>query len=158
MTPDPPTGRPRPFAGNEAGDEAGGAGERATSGAPAVVAEVRAAFAAYEAALVAGDLAGLAAAFAEGDEVVRFGLSDAQYGATELAAWRAARAPLPPGRRLQDTVIATYRDDLAVVSTTVSYPGRARIGRQQQTWVRFEDRWRIVAAHVSEVSPGEAPS
>ena len=33
-----------------------------------------------------------------------------------------------------------------------------RIGRQMQTWVRFPDGWRIVAAHVSMIDePREAP-
>jgi len=32
-------------------------------------------------------------------------------------------------------------------------PGK--VGRQQQSWARFDDGWRIVAAHVSvlETSP-----
>lgn len=118
---------------------------------PHIVAEVRAAFTAYEAALVSRDLDVLADSFAEGDEVVRFGMTDRQHGAAELAAWRAAQPPLPPGRQLSDTVITTFGDDVAVVTTCFSYPGRPAIGRQSQTWLRLGDRWRIVTAHVSEV-------
>lgn len=118
---------------------------------PDVVAEVRAAFERYEAALVAGDAAVMGELFADGEEVVRFGIADAQHGAAELAAWRAAQPPPPPGRTLEDTVVATYGDDVAVVSTAFRYPGRTELGRQQQTWVRLEGRWRIVAAHVSRI-------
>ena len=116
-----------------------------------VVAEVRAAFERYEAALVAGDAATMGELFWGGEEIVRFGIADAQHGASELAAYRVAQPPPRPGRTLSGTVVATYGDDVAVVSTSFSYPGRDLLGRQQQTWVRIEGRWRIVAAHVSEI-------
>jgi hypothetical protein len=48
------------------------------------------------------------------------------------------------------TVITTYGRDFAVASTLFhrdSMPGR--VGRQMQTWVRFPEGWRVVAAHVS---------
>ena len=32
-----------------------------------------------------------------------------------------------------------------------------KVGRQMQTWVRFPEGWRVVAAHVSIIdAPGEA--
>jgi hypothetical protein len=32
------------------------------------------------------------------------------------------------------------------------------VGRQMQTWVRFPDGWRVVAAHVSAIDePASAP-
>ena len=42
-------------------------------------------------------------------------------------------------------------DRTAVVTTLFDYPDRAVEGRQSQTWVRFADGWRVVAAHVSEL-------
>jgi hypothetical protein len=27
-----------------------------------------------------------------------------------------------------------------------------KVGRQMQTWVRFEEGWRVVAAHVSVIN------
>jgi hypothetical protein len=47
-------------------------------------------------------------------------------------------------------VITTYGRDAAVASTLFyrnSLPGK--VGRQMQTWVRFPDGWKVVAAHVS---------
>jgi hypothetical protein len=62
-------------------------------------------------------------------------------------------------------VITTYGRDFAVASTLfhrASSPGK--VGRQQQTWVRFSDGWHVVAAHVSMIdeatmlSAGSPPS
>ncbi len=116
-----------------------------------VVAEVTAAFVAYEKALVANDTTALAEAFWDSPAVVRFGIADRQTGADQLLAWRAAQAPLPPGRRLFDTRVTTFGTELATVTTMFDYPGgEDRPGRQSQTWVRLPEGWRIVHAHVSQ--------
>ncbi len=123
---------------------------------PGVVAQVTAAFDAYEAALVAGDTAVLNELFWESPLTVRFGVGDAQTGHEALARWRAAQPPLPSGRTLDDTRVVGLGEDVAVVTTTFRYPGRPTVGRQSQTWVRMPEGWRIVSAHVSEVPCGQA--
>jgi len=115
---------------------------------PEVIAEVTAAFEAYEHALVTDDVEGMLGCFAPG--AVRFGIADHQVGLDEQRRWRLAQPPLPPGRRLKETVIQTYGDSTAVVTTLFGYPGRDVLGRQSQTWVRLPEGWRIVTAHVSE--------
>jgi hypothetical protein len=85
---------------------------------------------------------------------VRFGVADSQAGYDEVARWRAAQSPLPPGRTLSGTQIVAFGQDVAVVTTTFCYPGRPAVGRQSQTWVRRPAGWRIVSAHVSEVATG----
>ena len=110
--------------------------------------DLRAAFEAYEDALVANDVDRILGFFTE--DAVRFGIADQQNGLAEQAAWRRAQGGLPPGRRLKDTEIRTYGRDFAVVTTLFGYPGRDVLGRQSQTWVRTADGWRIVHAHVSE--------
>ena len=119
---------------------------------PSVVVAVRSSFERYEQALVSDDWAVMTELFLDGPEVVRFGISDAQYGSEELALWRAAQPPHRPGRELIEVGIATYGDSLAVVTTSFAYPGRSLLGRQSQTWVRFDSGWRIVHAHVSEIA------
>ena len=53
-------------------------------------------------------------------------------------------------RRTDKTVITTYGRDTAVASTLFYREGaKGRVGRQMQTWVRFPEGWKIVAAHVS---------
>jgi len=114
---------------------------------PDVVDEVAAAFADYEEALVANDVDRIVGFFAAA--AVRFGVADQQVGLTEQTAWRRTQLPLPPGRRLKDTIITGYGDSLAVVTTLFGYPGSDVLGRQSQTWVRLPEGWRIVTAHVS---------
>ena len=66
-------------------------------------------------------------------------------------------APLGLARTLSRTVITTYGRDFAVASTLYDRPSAGgKLGRQMQTWVRFDDGWRIVAAHVSLIDPPAA--
>ena len=117
---------------------------------PDVVAEVTAQFQRYEQALVSNDVAMLDEMFRKDVLTVRYGISENLYGYGEISAFRAARSPAGLMRRTARTVITTYGRDSAVASTLFyrdSAPGR--VGRQMQTWVRFPEGWRIVAAHVS---------
>lgn len=67
----------------------------------------------------------------------------------EQACLRAARPAAGLARDLRHTTITTFGADMAVCSTEFTREGSARLGRQQQTWVRFPYGWRIVAAQVS---------
>jgi hypothetical protein len=117
---------------------------------PDVVAEVEAAFARYEAALIGNDVDTLTALFWKSPLTIRYGIGEILYGSDEIAAFRAARSPVGLARELSRTVITTYGDDFATASTLfhrVTVPGR--VGRQMQSWARMSEGWRIVAAHVS---------
>jgi ketosteroid isomerase-like protein len=121
--------------------------------APHVVAQVRAVFERYERALREADVSTLTELFWDDPRCVRYGVADRQYGAAEIAAWRRADPGVPAGRTLRETVIVTVDDRTAVVSTLFGYPDGRVEGRQTQTWIRFAQGWRIIAAHVSEVRP-----
>jgi hypothetical protein len=117
---------------------------------PDVVAEVSEAFAGYEKALTTNDVAALGALFRRDSRTLRYGIGENLYGYEAIAAFRAARNPAGLMRDLAQTVVTTYGRDTAVASTLFyrsSAPGR--VGRQMQTWMRFPEGWRIVAAHVS---------
>lgn len=121
---------------------------------PEVVAEVTAAFARYEKAIVTNDVAILDELFHDDPRTVRYGVNENLYGYEEIMAFRAARSPVALGRTLSRTVITAYGRDVAVASTLYERPSApGRTGRQMQTWVRFPDGWRIVAAHVSLLEP-----
>jgi ketosteroid isomerase-like protein len=125
---------------------------------PDVVAEVREAFAAYEKALTTNDVTALDALFRKDSRTLRYGMGENLYGYEAIAAFRAARNPAGLVRDLAQTVITTYGRDTAVASTLfyrTSAP--SKVGRQMQTWMRFAEGWRIVAAHVSLIDkPNEA--
>ena len=117
---------------------------------PDVLAEVTAQFARYEKALVSNDVAVLDELFRNDPRTLRYGIGENLYGYDAIMAFRAARSPVGLMRRTDKTVITTYGRDTAVASTLFyrdDAPGR--VGRQMQTWVRFPEGWKIVAAHVS---------
>jgi len=117
---------------------------------PQVVAEVRTAFDAYETALVTNDVAALNTFFRDDARTIRYGAAEILYGYSEIKAFRAARSPVALGRTISRTVITTYGREFATASTLYERPSApGKIGRQMQTWVKFSDGWRVVAAHVS---------
>ena len=117
-----------------------------------VVAEVKAAFDAYEKALISNDVATLDALFHDDARTIRYGGTENLYGYAEIKSFRAARSSAGLARTLSKTVISTYGRDFAVASTLFHRPSMpGKIGRQMQTWVRFAEGWRVVAAHVSAI-------
>ena len=126
---------------------------------PDVVAEVTAAFARYEKALVGNDVTALNAIFRNDPRTIRYGGAEILYGHAAIAAFRGARAPGGLARTLSKTVLTTAGRDFAVASTLFHRASASgKVGRQMQTWVRFADGWHVVAAHVSLIDqPAEAP-
>lgn len=119
---------------------------------PAVVAEVEAVFARYEAALVSNDVAVLDELFLDSPATIRYGIGENLYGIEAIREFRLSRPSAGLSRRLEQTVITTYGRDVATASTLFhrdDAPGR--VGRQMQTWIRMPDGWRVAAAHVSVI-------
>jgi Protein of unknown function (DUF3225) len=117
---------------------------------PDVLAEVSAQFARYEKALVSNDVAVLDELFRKDSRTLRYGIGENLYGHDAIMAFRAGRSPAGLMRRTEKTVITSYGRDTAVASTLFyrdTAPGK--VGRQMQTWARFPEGWKIVAAHVS---------
>ena len=124
---------------------------------PDVLADVTAAFERYEKALVSNDVPVLDELFRDDPRTVRYGATEILYGYSEIKSFRSARSPVALGRSTARTLITTYGRDTAVASTLFyrdSFAGK--VGRQMQTWIRFAEGWRIVAAHVSIIADPEA--
>jgi hypothetical protein len=115
---------------------------------PEVIAQVQAQFERYERALMADDLAELDALFHDASTTVRFGVGEVLYGMDEIRAFRQGRGGSPQ-RRLGRVAIASFGDDVATANAEFFREGDHPRGRQSQTWIRFSDGWKIVAAHVS---------
>ena len=116
--------------------------------APAPLAEVTAAFHAYERALMEDDIAMLDALFHAAPTTVRYGVGEVLYGIAEIRAFRKGRGGSPQ-RRLGRVEITTYGDTFATANAEFFREGSARRGRQSQSWVRFPEGWKVVSAHVS---------
>ena len=117
---------------------------------PDVKAEVEAAFAAYETALVTNDVPTLEALFWDDPRTIRYGIGENLYGMDAIRAFRRARSPVGVERRIGETVITTFGRDFATASTLFWREGNpGKVGRQMQSWARLPEGWRVVAAHVS---------
>jgi hypothetical protein len=112
-----------------------------------VVAEVRGAFDRYNAALDANDVAW------DSPSTVRFGIGENLFGYAEIAKFRSEKWTPGRSRRLVALAILTLGDDFAITSAVFSREGTEGISRQSQTWARFPEGWRIIAAHVSPLPP-----
>jgi Protein of unknown function (DUF3225) len=121
---------------------------------PEIVAEVRAAFARYEAALVGNDVAVLDALFWNSPFTLRYGATENLYGYSDIAEFRATRPAVNLARTVTRTVITTFGTDFATANMEFERAGGATRGRQSHTWVRMPEGWRIVAAHVSLLAAG----
>ena len=118
---------------------------------PAVVAEVWAAFDAYEVSLLANDVDALDGWFHDGDEVVRFIFGRVEIGASEVSAARRAVARQTAPRTIEHLEIRTWGDDVASAFAVCRLTETGDVVHQSQTWARLHGGWRVVAAHVSAV-------
>jgi hypothetical protein len=116
---------------------------------PNVLAEVTAAFARYEEALVSNDVQVLDELFWNSPHTLRYGVTENLYGYEAIQAFRAQRPAQGLARALENTVITTYGNDFATANTEFRRHGSQKTGRQSQTWMRTPEGWRVVSAHVS---------
>jgi hypothetical protein len=120
----------------------------------ATLAEVEAAFAAYERALMDNDLDMLDALFWHSPTTVRIGPGQNLYGIEAIQAFRQNRVGGSPPRTLLKVVITTYGRDFATANCEFQRAGAPAPGRQSQTWARMAEGWRVVSAHVSMLGEG----
>lgn len=119
---------------------------------PHVLAEMEAAFARYEDALVNNKVEVLDELFWNSPHTLRYGATENLYGFEAIQAFRASRPSQGLQRTCMNTVITTYGEEFATANTEFQRDGIARTGRQSQTWMRTPEGWRVVAAHVSLLS------
>lgn len=115
---------------------------------PVLLAEVTAAFAEYERALMADDVPAMDALFHDASTTNRFGVGEVLWGIEAIREFRKGRGGSPQ-RRLGAVVITVYGDAFATADAEFFRQGSDRRGRQSQAWVKFADGWKVVSAHVS---------
>lgn len=118
---------------------------------PEVHAELVAVFERYEEALIGNDIAALNEMFWASPLTLRYGtrVAEHQYGHAEIAAFRIQRGAINQDRALENSRVTTFGRDFGIANTEFRSPGSDKVGRQSQTWMRTDNGWKIVSAHVS---------
>lgn len=143
---------------------------RAEKGTPVtdatLPADLRAAFEAYERAIVANDLDALDAFFAPGPETLRGDPGGLLVGHDAISGFRSLRGGVP-AREIADVHYrplargfrpdaaddaASVDGDVALLMSVSVFTGGGR-GLQTQVWQRIDGRWVITAAHVTPRTP-----
>jgi hypothetical protein len=125
---------------------------------PATLAELAELYPRYEKALVENDVETLTAMFWASPMAVRLGAGENLYGVEEIEAFRKSRSAVGLARRVVRLEIVTFGNDYGSVVLQFERDGANGVvsGRQSQVWVRLDEGWRIVSAHVSML-PGAKP-
>jgi len=116
---------------------------------PDVIAEARAVFDRYEAAIAANDTEVLDASFWPDPRTVRFGVTEILYGIDAIRSFRATVKAYAPcvARRVH---ITAFGRDVACTHLEYERVGTGLIGRETKIMARLpEHGWRVVSAHVS---------
>ena len=118
---------------------------------PEVLAELRTLYPLYESALVNNDVETLTSMFWASKYAIRFGAGENLYGVDEIEAFRKSRPTVNLARRVIRLEIVSFGRDFGSVTLEFERDAEAGVvrGRQSQVWVRLDEGWRIVSAHVS---------
>ena len=125
--------------------------------AASIVDEIREQFTAYNTALDSGAVGLLNGFFWDSPSTVRFGPTETLFGKDSIASFRLQRwKASTQSRQLVSVAITALGNDCGTTNALfLDLEGKK--SRQSQTWARFPEGWRIVAAHVS-ASPPDASS
>ena len=116
---------------------------------PEVIEEVTRAFMAYEKALFENDVDIINRLFWNDTKTLRYGPNGTLISHEALSAFRRNRVTDGVRRVLKNTSIITFGRDYAVANTEANDENIPGTVRQSQTWVRTDEGWKIVSAHVS---------
>lgn len=121
-----------------------------TPNIPEVVAEITAIFERYEQALIDKNVDVLDNTFWNSPHTIRYAMHEHGYGFEAIHAHRVARKPGPGSKEKRIRLeILTVGRDFATTNLEFKVRGHELIGRQSQTFIRFPEGWKVVAAHVS---------
>ena len=101
--------------------------------------------------LVDNEIDALNQLFWNNPATVRYGTreNECHYGYIAIATFRTLRGAVNQERILKSTRITTFGNDFGITNTEFQTAASEKVGRQSQTWIRTEEGWRIVSAHVS---------
>jgi hypothetical protein len=118
---------------------------------PDIVAELKTCHDAYENALIGNEVSTLDALFWDSPHAVRYGVTENLYGSAEIQAFRQGRPKINLAREVVRLEITALGQSAGIVNLEFKrfMNGVERHGRQTQFWIKFQEGWKIVSAHVS---------
>ena len=116
---------------------------------PEIVKEMTDSFMSYEKALKDNDVKMINHLFWNDPKTLRYGPNGTLISHAALSAFRRDRKTDGVRRKLKNTHIVTFGRDFAVANTEADDRGEPGTLRQSQAWVRTDEGWKIVSAHVS---------
>ncbi len=119
-----------------------------------VHAEITTAFWRYVDALVANDIDIVTDSFWNHELTLRYGTGENLYGIAAIAAFRKTQRGRQFDLTVTRLVITAFDRNFGTANCEMLRSDSAVPGRMSHTWVRFEEGWRIVAAHVSAAPTG----
>ncbi|MEX0153704.1 AtzH-like domain-containing protein [Microbacterium sp. LMI1-1-1.1] len=128
---------------------------------PSLPDDLKAAFDAYERAIIANDLDALDASFAPGTDTLRGDAAGLLVGHDAISGFRSLRGGVPPReiseihyRPLSTAAVGgpSSDGDVALLVSVSRFHGGGR-GLQTQVWKRIDGHWLITAAHVTPRTP-----
>ena len=116
---------------------------------PEILEEVTAAFMSYEKAITENDVKMINHLFWNDAKTLRYGPNGTLISHEALSTFRRNRVTDGVRRVLKNTSIVTFGQDYAVANAEANDEDISGTVRQSQTWVRTNEGWKIVSAHVS---------
>ncbi|MEF8690739.1 UNVERIFIED_CONTAM: nuclear transport factor 2 family protein, partial [Comamonas sp. A-3] len=105
----------------------------------------------HEKALMANDIDALNSFFWADPAVTRYGVCDKQLGYEALVEYRKS-VPVPDfTRELINVRLTEFFDNTVIAMCEFQRTDTDLHGFQTQTWVKLDEGWKIVSAHVSMV-------
>ena len=111
--------------------------------------EVTEVFWRYTNALVANDIDTVTSLFWDSEHTLRYGSGECLYGMEAIARFRDGQRGQKIDLDVTRLVITTFGNDFATANCEMLVKGAEKITRMSHAWVRLEEGWKIVAAHVS---------
>lgn len=112
-------------------------------------AEVTEVFWRYTNALVANEIDTVTMLFWDSEHTLRYGSGESLYGMEAIARFRDGQRGRKIALEVTRLVITTFGNDFATANCEMLVKGTEKGTRMSHAWVRLEEGWKIVAAHVS---------
>ena len=114
-----------------------------------VVEEITEAFWRYVEAISTNDIDTVISTFWHSKHVLRYGQGENLYGIDDIIRFRDKQRGSAIKLDVTRLVITAFGNDYGTANCEMYRSDTRKSARMSHTWARFDDGWRIVAAHLS---------